>query len=175
MKRVLLLVALLAGCGAALAADPASLLSANGVGKLKVGMPIADLERIVHAGQSYDPYANHGCSVVTAKALSPWGLSFQIEDKHLTRINVDYYDTNTRPTLIKTAKGIGLGSSEADVIKAYAGRVRVKPNPQDPTWHTLYVDTPDHRRGMAFETNGKTVQSLRVGEYPSIENKEGCR
>jgi hypothetical protein len=36
------------------------------------------------------------------------------------------------------------------------------------------VDTPDHTRGMIFETDGKTVKSLRVGEYPSIENPAGC-
>lgn len=175
MKRVVLFVALVAVCGTAMAANPDTDLSADGVGNIKIGMPIDALERIVHGKLPYNEYANHGCAVVSTKALEPWGLSFMIEDNHLTRINVDYYDNNTEPTAIKTAAGIGLGSSEADITKAYAGRVRVKPNSQDPTWHTLYVDEPDHTRGMVFETNGKTVKSLRVGQYPSIESQTGCR
>jgi hypothetical protein len=158
----------------AFADEPDMTLSADGMGNIRIGVPIDVLQREVHQNLPYNPYENHGCAQVTTMDLEPWGVSFMIEQKVLTRINVDYYGTDPRPPTIKTAEGIGLGSSEADVIKAYGSRVRIKPNALDPTWHTLFVDTPDHTRGMIFETDGKTVKSLRVGQYPSIESPSGC-
>lgn len=172
MKRALLFVVLFASCGTASGADP--LLTNDGLGNVRVGMQIDRLERAVHSALPYNPYANHGCSVVTAPEVEPFGISYVIEQKILTRINVDFYGSDPRPLTIKTEAGVGLGSAEGDVTKAYGSRVRIAPNAADPTWHTLYVDEPDHTRGIIFETDGKKVKSIRVGEYPSITNQVSC-
>ena len=163
----------LAVAGGALADDVLSPLSMNGIGPLKVGAQQEIVERYLHDKLPYNQYANHGCSTVSTQQLEPTGLSFMLEKKILTRINVDYYGTDPRPLEIKTDTGVGLGSSEDDVRKAYPGAV-VKPNPADPTWHTIVMETPDHTRGIIFETDGKTVKSMRAGENPAINYANGC-
>ena len=101
------------------------------------------------------------------------GLSFTIESGYLTRVNVEFYGTDPRSLLIKTEAGIGLGSREEDVLKAYP-RAKVNPNPADPTWHTIIAEAPDRTRGIVFETNGKTVKSMRAGATPAINFANGC-
>lgn len=172
MKHVLLFAVLFAG--SAFGASPDNLLSADGLGTIEIGMQLDRLERVVRTKLAYNPYANHGCSPVTTLELEPRGISFTIDSKRLTRINLEFYGTDPRPLAIKTEAGVGLGSPEEDVTKAYGSRVRIKPNAADPTWHTLYVDAPDHSRGIIFETDGKTVKSVRAGEYPSISNQVPC-
>ena len=166
-------VILAAMFGPALALDIPNGLSQDGLGNVKVGGDIERVENQLHEKFGYTQYANHGCSMLTTKALETTGLSFMFEDKILTRINVDFYAKSPIPLTIKTDTGIGLGSREEDVLKAYPG-AKVKPNPADPTWHTIISETPDRTRGIVFETNGETVKSMRAGLNPAISYANGC-
>jgi hypothetical protein len=148
-------------------------LSPEGLGGLKVGTPVDRVETLLSDKLGYSQYQNGGCSVLTTKKLEPLGISLMIESKILTRINIDYFSKSTLPQTIKTDSGVGLGSTEEEVRKAYPG-ARVKPNPSDPTWHTVIAETPDHAKGIAFETDGKTVKSMRVGTYSAIAFADGC-
>ncbi len=171
MKRAFLFAVLFAGSGVASAA---AVLSANGYGDVKIGMKIDQVERVLHSTLAYNPYANHGCSITFNAQMEPYGISYVIDNKVLTRINLDFTTTDERVLTVKTDTGIGLRSPEEDVMKAYAGRVRVQPNSGDPSWHTLYVDEPDQSRGIVFETDGKKVKSIRAGAYPAITYQEPC-
>lgn len=173
MKRMLgfLFAVTIAPC--AMAQDYPHVLSVDGIGSIKFGMNNEQVERILHEKTPYNQFANHGCSQFTTPALEPTGISFMIEQKRLTRINVEYYGTDPRPLTIKTDAGVGLGSTEEDVRKAYPNAV-VKDNPADPTWHTIVAETPDHSRGLIFETDGKKVKSMRAGENPAIAYANGC-
>lgn len=172
MKRALILSAAMLSMAAG-AQDFGTLLSENGVGEIAIGAAADKLTIALRGPIRYDPYLNGGCSVITTKSLEPTGISLQIEKKTLTRVNVDYYATDPRPLAFKTAAGIGLGSSEADLLKAYP-KARIKPNPADSTWHTVFVDSADGTRAMVFETNGVSVKSIRVGEYESVVRASGC-
>lgn len=172
MKSELIFVILFAG--AAAAAEPGPVLSVTGLGKAELGMPVDRVERELSDKLGYSPYDNHGCSVITTHKMEPTGVSVVIDTKILTRINVDFYGTDPRPLDIKTGEGIGLTSSEEDLTKAYAGRMRIEKNELDPTWHTIYVDAPDRKSALVFETNGKTVKSMRTGYYPGIIGHNGC-
>lgn len=175
MKRVLgpvLAVAIAVTAGAT--AEPIySPLSIQGLGPLKFGYTADQMQRFLHDKMAYNPYANHGCSVFTTQELEPTGISFMVQQKILTRVNVDFYGNDPRPLEIKTDKGIGLRSTEDEVKAAYPNAV-IKANPADPTWHTIVVDAPDHMSGMIFETDGKTVKSIRAGQYPAISQADGC-
>ncbi len=171
MKRVLLLATLLIGPANA---EAPLLLSPTGLGDVQVGWDIDRLGRQLHDKLPYNPYLNRGCGIVTAKQQEAYGITYMIEDKILTRINVDYYGTDPRPLEIKTEAGVGLGSSEEDLAKAYAGKMRVEKNPGDPSWHTIYVDTPDQTHAVVFETDGKKVKSMRAGLYPAVSYPDGC-
>jgi len=158
----------------AAAAQTAPTLSSKGLAPVEIGMSSDGLERVLRAKVPYSEYANNGCGVVTTREMEPLGLSFMIEAKRVTRISLDFYGTDPRPLEIKTDTGVGLGSTEEDVLKAYGTRARVEPNPQDPTWHTIIVDDPDQTRAIIFETNGKSVKSIRAGEYPDVASRTGC-
>ncbi len=148
-------------------------VSADGIGNIKIGLAVDKVEILLHGKLGYSPYANHGCSTLTTKLLEPSGISFMIESKVLTRINLDYVGSSTIPEEIKTDTGVGLGATEETVLKAYP-KAKVKPNPADPTWHTIFADAPNGTNAIVFETNGITVKSLRAGAYPSIMSPSGC-
>jgi len=175
MKRAIVVAAVLAAMLPALAQDAPTVLTEDGLGSLKIGMDIDQMERVLHTRITYNPYQNHGCSLVTTKEMEPRGISLMIEAKHLSRIGIDFYGTDPRPLTIKTDNGIGLRSTEAEVLAAYGARARVVPNAADPTWHTIYVESPDRTKGVVFETNGHTVKSMRAGANPAIATAIGCR
>lgn len=171
MKRVLFLAALLTDTANA---EVPLVLSATGLGDIEVGTDVGRLQRMVDGPLPYDHYANHGCGVVTTKEQEAYGISYMIESNILTRINIDYYGNDPRPLEIKTAAGIGLGSTEAEIAKAYKGKMRIENDTGDPTWHTIYVDSPDQKDALVFETDGKTVKSMRAGAYPGVSYPDGC-
>jgi len=164
-----LIFALIAGTFGANAAAP--VFSANGLDPVKIGDTIArlgiDLRQRVDVGAQGD-----SCVLFSTRDGENFGISYLISDRVLARINVDYYGTSTDPTTIRTAEGIGLGSTEEDVMKAYGARVRAEPDTGDPTWHYLYVDDPASGRGLRFDTDGKKVTSMHAGQYPEL--KGGC-
>jgi|WetSurMetagenome_2_1015567.scaffolds.fasta_scaffold793199_1 hypothetical protein len=173
MKRVLALSVLIAAAVPALAYDYPKGLSADGIGTVKVGLNIDRVEAILRDKLGYNQFNNRGCSVLTTKQLENSGLSFMIESNILTRVNLDYVGKSEIPATIKTDTGLGLGASEEDVKKAYPG-ARVKANPADPTWHTIFADTPDRLRAIVFETDGVKVKSIRAGAYPAVATSNGC-
>jgi hypothetical protein len=173
MKWALLFPAVLALAIPAVADDLPRNLGPDGLGDIKIGMPVDKVELLLSNKLGYNPFANRGCSVLTTPKLEPTGLSLMIESRRLTRINVDYVGKSPIPETFKTDAGIGLGSTEQDVLKAYPD-ARVKANPADPTWHTIIADVPDHSKGIVFETDGKTVKSMRAGSNPAISYANGC-
>jgi hypothetical protein len=168
MTRALLFLVLLAG---AAAAAPDQTLSANGLGPVGIGM---NTDQLKVALQTRLPYPG-GCRVLISPTKDTIGVSFVIDGSRVIRIDVDFYGTDPHPLAIKTETGIGLASREEDLLKAYAGQTRVLPASLDPSWHTIHVATADHARGMVFETDGKTVKSIRVGEYPAISYPDACK
>jgi hypothetical protein len=173
MKRALVFSAVLAATVPAFAEDVPNGLSAEGLGAVKIGMSLDRVETLLRDKFGYSQFENRGCSVLTTQKLEPTGISVMIEAKRLTRINIDYVGKSSIPETIKTDTGVGLGSTEAEILKAYPG-AQVKPNSGDPTWHTIVADAPDGTKGIVFETDGKTVKSMRAGNYPEIAFANFC-
>lgn len=150
-----------------------AVLEMDHIGPIKLGMNKEKLERVLHQAIPYDQFLNRGCSAFSTQDLAPRGLSFLMDRNRLVRINLDYYGTDTRPLKYKTAAGIGLGTTEAELLKAYP-KAEVKANPADPTWHTVSAQTPDESMAIVFETDGKTVKSIRAGENPAVAYANWC-
>jgi hypothetical protein len=170
MKHQLVLACVMAMWGTASAADP--ILTPDGLGPVKIGSSLAALQNAL--GQRID-IRSKDCVLFADPGRHRPGVSYMIEERRVTRIGIDYYRDSNYPLTVRTLAGVGLGSTEDEVIKAYGDRVRVEPYDGDPSWHHLYVDEPDHSRGIAFDTDGKKVKSMRIGEYPSLRYTEGCR
>jgi hypothetical protein len=154
-------------CGAS-AADLT--LSLEGYGPLKFGSTADRVLQLLRDEKPYNVAASSGCQQITPPQFAGTGLSLTIEDRKLVRIDIDF-TSGSRETSAKTDTGIGLGSAEAEVLAAYPNAV-IKRNPDDPTWHTIKVETAD--RGLLFETNGQTVKSIRAGLRDIVLSAEAC-
>ena len=169
MKRRLVLVCVMAMWGTANAAD--QILTPEGLGPVAIGLRVQSLENILR--KKIEPKLD-GCTLVGENGPERLGVTYLIEEKRVTRINVDYYGDSAYPSTVRTAAGIRLGSTEDEVNRAYGERVQVEPYEGDPSWHHLYVDEPDHSRGVAFDTDGQKVKSMHAGEYPALRYVSGC-
>jgi hypothetical protein len=175
MKRVLVTVLVLAGCCAAIAADSDMILTPNGIGKVRFGMAAKMLQNTLQQKLEFDfdPFATDGCGTVSTKGTRAIGVSFTLKKGYVDRINIDYFGKGLRSP-VRTDGGVELGSTEDEVKQAYGNRVAVEPHPNDPTWHYMVVDSPDHTSAIILETNGKKVIHIRSGEYPTIMQPDGC-
>ena len=171
MTRPLIsLTALLALVAAAPPARPPA-ITAEGWGTLKVGMPLAAIERAM--GRDSRPGAVGGpepdaCDEFHPRR-APAGLIVMTERNRLSRISV------TRPGLA-TDRGIRVGDTAAQVRAAYRGRtLRVEPHKYTDAPARYYTWLRDARRGIVYETNQKgRVASIHAGDANAIRYVEGC-
>lgn len=175
MRVWLLVPAFLAGCAAAFGADASLTLTATSLGQVRIGASDSKLEEFLRRKLPSRSEYEGSCIVVSSLEAQAIGVSYMLEEGHVTRINIDFYGTAASASPVRTEAGIGLGATEDEVKRAYGDRLRVEPNSNDPAWHNLIVDQPDHSGAIIFDTNGKTVVSIRAGQYPSVAYTESCR
>jgi len=165
----LLLNALIAGlvAGVPAAVPP---LTPDGWGELRIGMSEAEA---VHKFRLIVPSDDDGVSSYACRELAfPEGgpdLVAMAENGRITRISV------FRDSAIRTERGFGVGSREAEIRKAYGRNLRVKTHAYDEEpVHYLTAWTVPGKRGVRFETDQKgVVRTVHVGG-PSIQYIEGC-
>jgi hypothetical protein len=143
-------------------------VTARGIGPILAGAPLAALDTALseHLQPTYS--AGSSCAYVHPAAL-PAGVLVMVEHDTVARVDV-------RTKGVLTVDSVGVGDSEASVLKRYEGRVRVTPHKYTgPTGHYLTVSTPpDTAHLIVFETDGKNVVSYHAGRRPAVELVEGC-
>jgi hypothetical protein len=148
-----------------------------GISTLKIGMTIRQAERALGHKLAVDYTASdsEACGQASTALMDRQGYSIMVQDRIITRIDVGETDPGKQASPIITAEGVGIGSSETAVRKAYGKRLKVEPHPYlDDQGHYLIVDEPGHKRGIIFETDLKQVTSFRAGLYPAVGYIEGC-
>jgi len=161
----------------ATAAMPPS-LSVDGLGGVRVGMTLKQAEKVV--GPLSVDYPNGGdddggCGDATPKR--PWiaGASLMVENRRIVRIDIFQSDkSKPRPTT-KTDAGIGIGSTIADVRRAYGKRLIISAHPYEGDqgrYLTIKGLKPD--REIIFETNHGRVESFRAGMTQQVDYIEDC-
>lgn len=158
----------------------APVLTADGLGELKIGMTRAQV--IAAAGPDADPAATGGpepeqCDQFRP-ARAPEGVLVMIEDDRLTRISL------IRPSTIKTDRGIGLGSTAAEVGTGYKRTAVASPHKYRDApaeYMTVWArkalpgsQTSATDRGIVFEVDERGVVDLVHAGGPSIQYVEGC-
>lgn len=94
-------------------------------------------------------------------------ISFMVFGDRIARVDI----TGPGPL---TAVGVGVGSSEADVLEAYAGRVTLSAHKYTgPEGHYLTVELREEF-AIVFETDGTRVTRYRAGRRPEVGWVEGC-
>ena len=145
----------------------------HGVPPVRVGMTRAQAEEALHAKLSIEfPNGDGptGCGIAQVAGRYT-GISYMIEDGRITRADVDDKDTAGS---IRTPAGIGLGSSIADIRRAYGKRAKSQPNTYEETEPDFEIKSADGKAAIVFETEHGRVARIRAGRLPSAEYVEGC-
>ena len=173
ISRVVVVMSVLATTTPAAAQQP--VLENSGIGKVRIGMDIKEAERTlgVHL-RSLVPGYGQGCWLAgRADGIDP-GLSYMVENGVVTRIDVVTPPDGPAPA-ISTAKGIGIGSTRAEVELKYGSNGSSAPAPyghnDDDLWVTVET-TP--ALGIVISLSGGKVVSLWAGRRQSIAYTEAC-
>ncbi|HEV2759042.1 MAG TPA: hypothetical protein VGV86_05685, partial [Acidimicrobiales bacterium] len=153
-----------------------SRLRLDGVGPVRVGMTLKEASAAAGVPiRLLETPSDPGCRYAAPDRASGTGdeLGFMVVDGKIVRIDVGIMG----PDRIRTVSGVGKGSTEAEVLATYPGRIRVQPHPYTPNGRYLvYVPSDAGLRhlSMIFETVDGEVRSFRSGFAEQVSWKEGC-
>jgi hypothetical protein len=144
---------------------PRWIVRANGIGPLRVGVPLAAASRalgeVLRVGQA-------GCDHVNP-AATPEGVRLMVIDDTVARVEIDSAG-------IPTVEGAQVGDSESRVLELYGARARIEPHKYTyPDGHYVVVTPPgDTMHRIIFETLKGRVTRYRAGRVPAVQLVEGC-
>ncbi len=151
-------------------------LSLDGLGPVDIGMTLAEASTAAGVQIRPIPESDLGRGCLHARADSgPDDRRFMVVDGRIARIEVSGRSTSGPRT--RTVSGIGVGSTEDEVKRAYPGRISVEGHPYVPSGHYLVYTPTDpalKHLGMVFETDGRVVTTFRAGLAGPVRWIEGC-
>jgi phosphoribosylformimino-5-aminoimidazole carboxamide ribonucleotide (ProFAR) isomerase len=159
-------------------AAPANILRMDGLGPVTLGMTVRGAERALKAHlHNENPELDDNCTYYALRSTQDSLVHYMVEHGRITRIDIDYVASLRRHTYspITTATGIGIGSTETDIRRAYGRNLKIVPDPyMEDQGNNLTVEDRGHNRGILFETAHGRVTSIRAGVHPALEYSEGC-
>jgi hypothetical protein len=154
-----------AGGSPLLVTDP---VTVDGIGAVLVGAPFG--EAAISTGQgveTVDPLASGACVEIAFRS-GPEGVRGRGGDGVIHAVLVD------NPA-VRTAEGLGVGSTEVEVQFTFPGQVSVLPAAGVPGGQHLIVDFADQPdRVLLFTTDGTTVTDYAAGAAGWADVAEGC-
>lgn len=148
--------------------DSSSALHADRVGDVRFGMSVAAAQLVLN-DTSAAPSGE--CTYWRpSSGTAPRGVSFMVENGTVVRADVDSIGA-------RTAEGLGIGSTEAEVQSAYGRHVTIQLHKYqwEAGWRYFrYLPPGDSLNAIVFETDGQRVRSYRVGRRPQVEYAERC-
>jgi hypothetical protein len=164
---VLMVVVALATTSTASAASP---LTPDGWGKLRIGMRERDAVRLFHMRVPGGPSPRIDSFECRQDEIpGQEGMFVMAEHGIVTRIAIE------APSRLLTERGLGLGSTEAEVRRAYGKALKVDTTPfEEEPAHQLVFWLVPNKRGVRYDTNvAGSVEVIYVGNR-AIELIEGC-
>lgn len=166
LRRLTVIVVLAIAAVSYSRADDGWVIREDGVGPVKVGMSLSQLNRVLSEKFSMpQDKGDQGCFYV--KPAKHAHIAFMIEDGHLARIDVDKAG-------ISTAEGIQVGDSEAHALQVYGPRLKIEPLHYT-EGHYLTVRSINGRYGIRFETEKGKIQTFYAGRFEAVQYIEGCQ
>jgi hypothetical protein len=149
-----------------LSASDSWILRENGIGPVKIGMSLIQLNTALHA-HFRRPVAKdeQACFYVRPKQYP--GIAFMIEDGRLSRIDVE-------KSGVRTDSGIQVGDLESRVHEVYGKRIVVEEHKYFENGHYLTIRSTDGHSALRFETNEGKITSFYAGTSQAIQYVEGC-
>lgn len=144
---------------------PQWIVRADGIGPLRVGVPLATASRTL--GEELR-VTQAGCDHVNPTTM-PDGILLMVIDDTVARIEVDSAG-------IRTVEGAQVGDSESRVLELYGARARIEPHKYTyPDGHYVVIAPPsDTLHRLIFETFKGRVTRYRAGRVPAVQLVEGC-
>ena len=158
-------------CASFAQAAPSRVLTTNGLGGVRIGMTKAQAEAAIGAkfGKDDGSPESKGCFVYTRADGMDSNLGYMIEKGHLTRIEVFTPKRSDMP--VTTDKGIGIGSTLAQVKRAYGKALVNEPDREN---ESAQIKIVGQYGAIIFTMEKQRVRFFRAGAYPSVEYNEGC-
>lgn len=169
MMRSLIVLAALAGAGAASAQPGGWRLTPQGYGPVRIGMSRPQAQAALGATLEGEPIDDADQCIEMTARRGHRGIFFMFERGRLARVSA------AEGSSARTQRGIGIGATEAQVRAAYPRGLRSERHEyQDaPARYFTYWTRPA-RSGMRFETDGgRRVRVIHAGNS-SIQYVEGC-
>lgn len=147
-------------------ADDAWVVRFDGVGPVKVGMTLHQLNVVLHEKFSI-PADKEEQSCFYADTANYPQVAFMIENGSSSRVDV------LKPG-IATAEGVQVGDSEVRAHRVYGSKLRTEPHTYDPEeGRYLTFQSMDGRFGIRFETEKGKIQMFYAGRFKSVQYIEG--
>jgi hypothetical protein len=140
-------------------------LTLNGLGPLRIGMTLKDVEDAGFRVKIEHNFDVNECAQAEVEGQKHIWLMF--ENGRLARVEV--YGGRTT-----TFSGVRVGDTEERVRKTYGARLTVEPHKYDDNGHYLIVFSTDRRQALVMETDGKVVTEFRAGLALPAQYVEGC-
>jgi hypothetical protein len=144
-----------------------SIVRFDGIGPVRVGMGLSDLNRTLHTSYSKpsDP-EEQSCYYVDVPNQP--GVGVMMLDGRAARVDVDNAETST-------LEGIHNGDSETRALQVYGKRLKIEPHAYIPeSGHYLTLFSPDRKFGIRFETEDGKITRYYAGTIQAISFIEGC-
>jgi hypothetical protein len=149
--------------------DSAALtVTEHGIGPLRAGMTLPEASAALGDALGVPSSADTaGCRYVPWRGGPP-GVRVMVEGGRIARVDVDSAG-------VRTAAGAGIGDSEDQIQRLYAGHVAVTPQKYtEGHYLTVIPNASDSTSAIVFETTGGKVTRFRAGRRPQVEYVEGC-
>jgi hypothetical protein len=148
-------------------ADVDAPLTVQGWGPIETGMSQSDAMKML-GPTDIDDAQSAGCNMLHPKNGFP-DFYVMTEDGVVTRVTI------WGRSKFKTDKGLGIGSTAAEVRAAYGPALEVGPAPyEEAPAHSLVAWTIKDKAGVRYETDGhRRVTAIHVGGH-SILYDEDC-
>ena len=137
----------------------------DGIGPLRVGVPLREVARSLGEPLSV---VNDECDHVNPMK-TPEGVLLMVIEDTLVRVEIDSAG-------IRTVEGAQVGDSESRILELYGARARIEPHEYTyPDGHYVVVTPPgDAVHRIIFETFKGRVTTYRSGRLPAVQYVEGC-
>jgi hypothetical protein len=147
-------------------------LTVEGYGDMRIGMTIAEARQV--SGQPLDnealePEVPGACSDQEYRTANGDQLWLMFEGDRLTRVSA-----SSEAPYARTARNVGVGSTDAEVRAAYQNVVEQGAHYDDPPAHNLIAWTVPEQTGLLFEVNDQGVVTAIHAGTASILYMEGC-
>ncbi len=176
-------------------ANAQMLFSWQGVGPVQLGMTVQGAESALNAKlRPVDAPFSEDCYVTGRADGKEEALSYVVIDGKIAVMTVFPRNEHRPDPNIVDGSGIGVGSKEADIRRAYgnvrkelapdfrlskeeiveAAKERTKRKPETSPEYRIVVENSDHKRVIKFQTWNQKVLYFEIGLQPEIMSSEHC-